>query len=128
MKKQSQFIRLLFTGVFAVMVLSSPLLANALQLIEQTEHQQYITKEVKDNADDDENQNDKNTCRIEQSVVISVGTTSFVPFQPVKGIIFNYVLPVLLTNEGAFYQTAFTPSLLCFIKNILLFFSAPHAP
>ena len=93
MKKQSQFIRIIQTLVFALMVFSSPFLANALQLIEQTEHQHYIAKNTKDNTDENDVPEDQNSSRIEQSVVISTAITSFVPFNPVKGIIFNYVIP-----------------------------------
>jgi hypothetical protein len=126
MKKSSGFIKIFTTCIFAGLVLFSPFLANAVQLLEQPV-QETIGIDTYDNADK-EVPGDYQASIIDQSVVVNAQGNGFILLLATKHIDFIGYFPVILTNFQKYVSTAFTPSLLCFIKNILLFFSAPHAP
>lgn len=126
MKKRSDFIRIYSTSIFAILVLLSPFLANAVQLLEQPV-QETVVVETYDNSDK-EVPSDHQSSRIDQSVVVSAPGNGFILSITAKHIAFIGYFPIVLTNFQKYVCTAFTPSLLCYIKNILLFFSAPHAP
>lgn len=126
MKKNSDFISIFITSVFALLVLLSPFMADAVQLLEQSSQEIAVVDKLENT--EKEVPGDHQSSRIDQSVVVASSGNGFIPLSFAKGIEFVEYSPVVLTNIQKYICTAFTPSLLCYIKNILLFYSAPHAP
>jgi len=128
MKKSSDYIKVLFSLAFALMVLSSPFLANAIQLLEQPT-QEIVSVDAPEDNHEQEDSGDHSASRVEQTVLVNAhGSISSILPLAAKQIYFSHYLPLILTDFQKYVKTAFEPTLLCYIKNILLFFSAPHAP
>jgi|GEM_PF-5257774 len=126
MKKNSDFISIFTTSVFALLVLLSPFMADAVQLLEQPSQEIAVVDKLENT--EKEVPSDHQSSRIDQSVVVTNSGNGFILLSFAKGIDFFEYSPVVLTNIQKYVRTAFTPSLLCYIKNILLFYTAPHAP
>lgn len=128
MKKRDSFIQVLSTIVFALLVIASPLLANATQLLEKPSQEISSKASQNEEKSQEDNSNDS-TSRIDQTIVVngSGGFTSLLP-TAAKQLYFEHYLPVVTIGFRKYIQTAIDATLLCYIKNILLFFTAPHAP
>lgn len=126
MRKLNQYINTVGTTIFAILAFSAPFSANAFQYVELVQQRQII-KNLAGNTEEDDSE-DQHSTEISQQIVIPAITSSFIAFHPVRCIDFAYSFSITLQNETLQSQAVIFPSLLGYIKNILLFFTAPHAP
>jgi len=133
MKKRGDFIRVISTVLFALLVVSSPLLANAMQLMEEPSKEIVEIGTTKENGQEQEDagdhSGDHSASSIDQTIVVN-GQGSITSLLPTaaKQLYFSYHLPIILSEFQKYVHTAIEVTLLCCIKNILLFYTAPHAP
>ena len=128
MKKRGNYIQVFSAVLFALLVIASPLMANATQLLEKPEKELSEQQTSEENAEKDHT-GDHSASRIDQTIVLNGqgGAISFLT-STAKYICLGHYLPLVITEFKKYIDTAIDVVLLCHIKNILLFFTAPHAP